>query len=253
MRGFTFQGPGKAELTELPDPEAGSGRDPAQGRGEHGLRHRPADHARGEEQGRPPRRRARPRGERHDRRARRRRRGLQVGQLCGVSPIFACGVCRYCQNGLQNLCEHALVVGYDVDGGLGEWMVIPEVGVRAGRLVPAPRRAPARAALAGRAAGLLPQRPRPVPRRRRRRRRHPRCRPDRAVPPAARRDRRRPHGDRLRPVARHGGRWPPSWVRASPSTRRARTSPRSSPTPRAGSARRSPSSASAARSWSTTP
>ena len=30
------------------------------------------------------------------------------------------------------------MVGYDVDGGLGEWMVIPAVGVRAGRLVPAP-------------------------------------------------------------------------------------------------------------------
>ena len=76
--------------------------------------------------------------ERHDRRAQGRRQGYEVGKLCGVSPIFACGICRYCQDGLQNLCEDALVVGYGVDGGLGEWMVIPAVGVRAGRLVPAP-------------------------------------------------------------------------------------------------------------------
>ena len=101
-------------------------------------------------------------------------------------------------------------------------------------------------------SGLLPQRHGPVPRRCRRRRRDPRGRSDRAVPPAARRDRRGADGDRLRPVARPGGRWPPSSARASPSTRRATTSPRSCRLPRAGSARTSPWSASVARSWSTT-
>ena len=143
MRGFTFAGPGKAELTDLPDPTPGPGEillkvesntvcgtDLRIMRGEkskgvrvgvvlgHEASGTVAELGEGVE-------------------------GYEVGQLCGVSPIFACGICRYCQNGLQNLCEDALVVGYDVDGGLGEWMVIPEQGVRAGRLVPAPAGVPA--------------------------------------------------------------------------------------------------------------
>jgi L-iditol 2-dehydrogenase len=138
MRGFTFQGPGKAELTELPDPEPGPGEillkveantvcgtDLRIMRGEKtkGVRH-------GVVLGHEASGTIAAVGDGVE--------GYQVGQLCGVSPIFACGICRYCQNGLQNLCENALVVGYDVDGGLGEWMVIPEIGVRAGRLVAAP-------------------------------------------------------------------------------------------------------------------
>jgi L-iditol 2-dehydrogenase len=138
MRGFTFQGPGKAELTELPDPEPGPGEillkveantvcgtDLRIMRGEKtkGVRH-------GVVLGHEASGTIAALGDGVE--------GYQVGQLCGVSPIFACGICRYCQNGLQNLCENALVVGYDVDGGLGEWMVIPEIGVRAGRLVAAP-------------------------------------------------------------------------------------------------------------------
>jgi L-iditol 2-dehydrogenase len=138
MRGFTFQGPGRAELTELPDPKPGRGEillkvesntvcgtDLRIMRGEKtkGVRvgvvlgHEASGTVAALGDG---------------------VEGYEVGTLCGVSPIFACGVCRYCQTGLENLCERALVVGYDVNGGLGEWMVIPAVGVRAGRLVPAP-------------------------------------------------------------------------------------------------------------------
>jgi L-iditol 2-dehydrogenase len=138
MRGFTFQGPGRAELTELPDPAPGPGEillkvesntvcgtDLRIMRGEKtkGVRtgvvlgHEVAGTVAALGDG---------------------VEGYAVGTLCGVSPTFSCGVCRYCQRGLENLCEDALVVGYDVDGGLGEWMVIPAVGVRAGRLVPAP-------------------------------------------------------------------------------------------------------------------
>ena len=138
MRGFTFSGPGRADLTELPDPSPGPGEillkvesntvcgtDLRIMRGEkskgvrvgfvlgHEVSGTIAELGGGVE-------------------------GYEIGTLCGVSPIFACGVCRYCQTGVENLCESARVVGYDVDGGLGEWMVIPAVGVRAGRLVPAP-------------------------------------------------------------------------------------------------------------------
>jgi L-iditol 2-dehydrogenase len=138
MRGFTFSGPGRAELTELPDPTPGPGEillkvdsntvcgtDLRIMRGEKSkgvrvgvvLGHEVSGTIAGLGGG---------------------VEGYEIGTLCGISPIFACGVCRYCQTGVENLCESARVVGYDVDGGLGEWMVIPAVGVRAGRLVPAP-------------------------------------------------------------------------------------------------------------------
>ena len=143
MRGFTFQGPGKAELTELPDPTPGPGEillrvdantvcgtDLRIMRGEKSKGVRPGVVLGHEASGT-----ITELGDGVE--------GYEVGQLCGVSPIFACGVCRYCQGGLQNLCDQAQVVGYDVNGGLGEWMVIPAAGVRAGRLVPAPEGLPA--------------------------------------------------------------------------------------------------------------
>jgi propanol-preferring alcohol dehydrogenase len=34
--------------------------------------------------------------------------------------------CRYCRKGRENLCEHALFTGYDVNGGFAEYHVVPE-------------------------------------------------------------------------------------------------------------------------------
>ena len=92
MRGFTFQGPGKAELTELPDPEPGPGEillkvesntvcgtDLRIMRGEkskgvrvgvvlgHEVSGTIVELGGGVE-------------------------GYEIGTLCGISPIFACGV-----------------------------------------------------------------------------------------------------------------------------------------------------------------
>ncbi len=33
--------------------------------------------------------------------------------------------CEYCLRGIENLCEHALFTGYDVDGGYAEYVVAP--------------------------------------------------------------------------------------------------------------------------------
>jgi propanol-preferring alcohol dehydrogenase len=38
----------------------------------------------------------------------------------------ACGRCRYCRQGRENLCENARFTGYHADGGYAEYMVIPE-------------------------------------------------------------------------------------------------------------------------------
>jgi propanol-preferring alcohol dehydrogenase len=39
---------------------------------------------------------------------------------------WACGECRYCTSGRQNLCDRARFTGYDLDGGYAEWTVADE-------------------------------------------------------------------------------------------------------------------------------
>src|SRR5438128_1868921 len=50
--------------------------------------------------------------------------GVAVGDRVGVPWLgWACGECRYCATGRQNLCERALFTGYQLDGGYAETTV----------------------------------------------------------------------------------------------------------------------------------
>ncbi len=52
---------------------------------------------------------------------------FRLGERVGVAWLhFACGECRYCLRGRENLCENALFTGYHVDGGFAEYTVAPE-------------------------------------------------------------------------------------------------------------------------------
>jgi propanol-preferring alcohol dehydrogenase len=49
---------------------------------------------------------------------------VSIGDRVGVPWLYwACGKCKYCRRGLENLCEHALFTGYSVDGGYAEYMI----------------------------------------------------------------------------------------------------------------------------------
>jgi len=51
----------------------------------------------------------------------------RMGERVGVGWIFsACGVCEFCQAGLENLCPDFKATGRDADGGYAEYMVVPE-------------------------------------------------------------------------------------------------------------------------------
>lgn len=51
---------------------------------------------------------------------------FRVGDRVGVAWIYsACGVCRYCQSGRENLCAQFRATGRDVNGGYGELMTVP--------------------------------------------------------------------------------------------------------------------------------
>jgi len=50
-----------------------------------------------------------------------------VGQRVGAAWLrSACGACRFCESGRENLCEAALFNGYHADGGYAEYMAVHE-------------------------------------------------------------------------------------------------------------------------------
>ncbi len=52
---------------------------------------------------------------------------FRLGQRVGAAWLrSACGMCRFCRSGRENLCEDARFNGYDADGGYAEYMALPE-------------------------------------------------------------------------------------------------------------------------------
>lgn len=52
--------------------------------------------------------------------------GVELGARVGVAWIHAsCGHCRYCREGLENLCPEFRATGRDVPGGYAEYMTVP--------------------------------------------------------------------------------------------------------------------------------
>ncbi|MBN1957905.1 MAG: zinc-dependent alcohol dehydrogenase family protein [Desulfuromonadales bacterium] len=50
----------------------------------------------------------------------------RLGERVGVAWIFsACGQCRWCRQGLENLCPQFRATGRDADGGYAEYLVVP--------------------------------------------------------------------------------------------------------------------------------
>lgn len=51
---------------------------------------------------------------------------VALGERVGVAWIYsACGVCRYCREGRENLCRAFRATGRDADGGYAEYMTVP--------------------------------------------------------------------------------------------------------------------------------
>jgi len=52
---------------------------------------------------------------------------FRIGQRVGAAWLrSACGECRFCRSGRENLCESARFNGYHADGGYAEFMTVPE-------------------------------------------------------------------------------------------------------------------------------
>lgn len=54
-------------------------------------------------------------------------RRFTIGERAGVAWIFsACGKCRFCREGNENLCPEFRATGRDANGGYAEYMTVPE-------------------------------------------------------------------------------------------------------------------------------
>jgi len=60
--------------------------------------------------------------------------GYEVGAPVGMSPTIPCRRCFYCKRDMENVCANWKAMGYEVDGGLSQYVRIPADAVEAGCL-----------------------------------------------------------------------------------------------------------------------
>lgn len=61
-------------------------------------------------------------------------RGFEVGDPVATAPQIPCLRCFYCKRDMENVCQNVRGVGYEVAGGLSEYMRIPADAIDAGCL-----------------------------------------------------------------------------------------------------------------------
>jgi L-iditol 2-dehydrogenase len=64
--------------------------------------------------------------------------GISEGMRVTVYPVVVCGECYACRAGRRNICVNRRTLGYELDGGFAESVVVPAGAVAAGNVVPVP-------------------------------------------------------------------------------------------------------------------
>ncbi len=54
---------------------------------------------------------------------------IAVGQQVSVIPYLACGACVACRRGKTNCCQRIAVLGVHIDGGMADYVCVPEANV----------------------------------------------------------------------------------------------------------------------------
>jgi L-iditol 2-dehydrogenase len=60
----------------------------------------------------------------------------RVGEIVAICPIRCCGVCSFCREGFRNRCPNRKTLGYDLDGGIAEYVKVPAPMPVLGHLLP---------------------------------------------------------------------------------------------------------------------
>jgi len=63
---------------------------------------------------------------------------FSVGERVVMATSVACGECAYCKRGWRNLCANVRPMGFGYDGGMAEYVAVPELAVRGGHVVAVP-------------------------------------------------------------------------------------------------------------------
>ncbi|MBU8901916.1 MAG: alcohol dehydrogenase catalytic domain-containing protein [Victivallales bacterium] len=64
---------------------------------------------------------------------------INIGERYAVQTVIGCGHCAWCKISRENLCENGFkAIGYQWNGGFAEYMIMPELGVKQGCLIPIP-------------------------------------------------------------------------------------------------------------------
>jgi len=63
---------------------------------------------------------------------------VSVGDRIVMATSVSCGACAYCQRGWTNLCVDMAAMGFKYEGGMAEYVVVPERALRNGHAVKVP-------------------------------------------------------------------------------------------------------------------
>ncbi len=64
--------------------------------------------------------------------------GYNLGDRIVMATSVACGECGYCKRGWRNLCANVRPMGFGYNGGMAEYVVIPELAIRGGHVIKVP-------------------------------------------------------------------------------------------------------------------
>jgi L-iditol 2-dehydrogenase len=67
---------------------------------------------------------------------------IEVGERVSLCPIIACGTCSFCRVGKRNRCPKRMTLGYDENGGLAEYLLVPAPIVQMGHVFKLPEGVP---------------------------------------------------------------------------------------------------------------
>ena len=65
-------------------------------------------------------------------------KGFKTGERVVMATSVACGACAYCLRGWRNLYANIRPMGFGYNGGMAEYVAIPELAVRGGHVVAVP-------------------------------------------------------------------------------------------------------------------
>jgi L-iditol 2-dehydrogenase len=60
--------------------------------------------------------------------------GWDPGQPVAIAPVVPCGNCWECKHGMENMCSGNRIIGYEINGGMAERMLIPADAVARGNV-----------------------------------------------------------------------------------------------------------------------